>query len=133
MIESLPKKKFWELYNKLPKELQDGLFSDEVGENTEDICRRHGILNQLDFISNGVADVLLGVLPPNEFLESLEKKLGADPAMAKKVLHEVNRFIFFPVKASLELVYNLQMTPLAGNAAPAKKTARPGAYQEPLE
>lgn len=131
MIEHLPKKKFWELYNKLPVELQDALFSEEMGDNVIEICERYGALSSLDFVMDGVTDVMLGVLPPNEFLDSLEKNLKLDAAAARKMAHELNRFVFFPVKAPLEQIYNLQMTPIAGTGAPKKPLSK-SAYQEPI-
>jgi hypothetical protein len=45
--------------------------------------------------------------------------------------HELNRFVFFPVKAPLEQIYNLQMTPIAGTNTP-KKNLDKSAYQEPI-
>lgn len=132
MIEKLPTKKFWELYKKLPPELQDTLFSDEVGENIVEICARHEVSETLDFIIDGVSDVFLGVLPPNEFLDNLKKELKTEPAMTRRIIHEINRFIFFPVKGSLENIYDLQMTPIAGAVNPAQKNIQKSAYQEPI-
>jgi hypothetical protein len=133
MIENLPKKRFWELYKKLPAELQDALFSDELGENVLEICERYGAAGQLGLVQDGVTEVLLGVLPPNEFLEELEKKLTVEKPLVKKIVHELNRFVFFPVKAELENVYNLQLTPIAGKDSPSPNASVKSAYQEPIQ
>ncbi|MCX6758809.1 MAG: hypothetical protein NTX14_03815 [Candidatus Nealsonbacteria bacterium] len=131
MIEKLPKKKFWELYHKLPVALQDALFSDEIGENIIDICTRYDSLDSLDLLLDGIREVLLGILPPNEFLADLEKNLKTEETTTRRIIHEINRFVLFPVKAELENIYSLQMTPLAG--APSVNASPKSTYQEPVE
>ena len=129
---TMPTKRFWELYNKLPQELKDAIFADETGENLVEICSRYEQGGQLDFVMEGATEVLLGVLPPNDFLDELEKRIS-DKAAARKVIHEINRFVFYPVKAPLEEIYSLQLTPIAETAKPGQKPpAQRSAYQEPL-
>jgi hypothetical protein len=131
MTEKLPKKKFWELYHKLPVALQDAIFSDAIGENIVEICGRYEANDNLDLVMDGVKEVLLGILPPNEFLASLEKGLKNEESVKRRIIHEINRFIFYPVKAELEELYSLQMTPLAGTPSP--NASPKSAYQEPVE
>jgi hypothetical protein len=131
MIEKIPTKKFWELYHKLPTVLQDALFSDEIGENIIDILDRYGATEGLDQAIDGIAEVFLGILSPNEYLADLEKNLKTDETTTRRIIHEINRFVLFPVKAELEEVYNLRMTPLAG--APSVNASPKSTYQEPVE
>lgn len=131
MIEKLPKKKFWELYNKLPVALQEALFNDDLWESVGELCSRYEASENLDLVSDGLTDVLAGILPPNEYIASLKQNLKADPSTVNRMIHEINRFILYPVKAELEEVYSLQMTPLAGNPSP--KASPKSAYHEPIE
>jgi len=39
----------------------------------------------------------------------MEKELGFKKNIAKKVTQEINRFIFYPVKDSLEKLYNMEI------------------------
>jgi len=92
-----------------------------------------------------VGRVLIGILPPDDFQETLEKELKIEKDLAKRITHEINRFIFAPVKESLSEVYKIKIT--APEEAPLVKPAetKPGVippeekpkgedtYREPLE
>jgi len=131
MPDKISKQKFWDLYHKLPVELQDALFDDELWENVVELCNRYQVNEDLDLISDGLKDVLLGILPPNEYIDNLAKNLKTDKTTTSRIIHEINRFILFPVKEALEEVYNLEMTPLAGTPSP--NASIKSAYQEPIE
>ncbi len=45
-----PKEQLWELYENLPKELQEAIFSSENADKIYDICTRNGD-NKEDVIS----------------------------------------------------------------------------------
>jgi len=140
----MPKKytpeQFWKLYEKLPQELKDALFAEETGNNIYDVCKRNKILENLDQIVEYVGQVLVGVLPPEEFQETLEKELKLEKDVVKNVAREINRFIFYPVKSSLEELYKIEIAPPAkptGITPPPeeKPSAPPGkdVYREPIE
>jgi len=144
----MPKKytseQFWKLYEKLPQELKDALFAEETGNNIYEICERNGISENLDQIVEYVGQVLVGVLPPDELPETLEKEIKLEKEVAKKVSQEINRFIFYPVKTSLEELYKIEIAPIAGTPVkppPAGKKLeekpeaqkRMDVYREPVE
>ena len=144
----MPKKytpeQFWKLYEKLPQELKDALFAEETGDNIHDICERNGVLENLDQVVDYVGRVLVGLLPPDDLQETLERELEIDKERAKKIGQEINRFIFYPVKASLEELYKIEMVPIAGTPVkpPVKKVVeekaeerpkREDIYREPIE
>lgn len=111
MAKEYTREQFWKLYEKLPQELKDALFAEETGDNIYDICKRNKIIENLEEIVEYVGQVLVGVLPPDEFQEILEKKLKLKKEVAKKVAQEINRFIFYPVKSNLEELYRVSITP----------------------
>jgi hypothetical protein len=131
MPEEYTKEQFWKLYEKLPQELKDALFAEETGNNIHDICERNGILEKLDQLVEYVGQVLLGVLPLDEFQKTLEKELELDPEVAKKVYQEIFRFIFYPVKTSLEELYKIEIAPIAG--VPAKPPVKRVTEEKPKE
>jgi hypothetical protein len=152
MPEEYTREQFWKLYEKLPQELKDALFAEETGNNIHDICERNGILEKLDQLVEYVGQVLLGVLPLDEFQKTLEKELELDPEVAKKVYQEIFRFIFYPVKTSLEELYKTEIAPIAGvpvkppvkrvteekpetspEEKPEKKPKGMDRYREPIE
>jgi len=122
----MPKKytpeQFWELYKSLPQELKDALFAEETGNDNYEICKRNGIEENLAEIVEYTGRVLLGVLQPADFQEVLEKELNLEKELAKKVSQEINRFIFYPMKSSLEGIYKKEIMP---TAKPTKITPPP--------
>jgi len=140
------------LYEKLPKELQEALFSWETIDSLYDICEKNEITRseQISEIARCAGQVLLGILSPDEFQEVLEKKVKLKKEVAKKVAREINRFIFYPVKPALEETYKVPITPPpAGPTAGPKVASKPEAtapseekpptppredvYREPIE
>jgi archaellum component FlaC len=143
MAKKYSKEQFWKLYEKLPQELKDALFAEETGNDIEDICRRNKISENLGQIVDYVGQVLIGLLPPEEFQETLEKEIKLKKATAKKVSQEINRFIFYPLKSSLEEIYKMKLEPSAKSeiGKPAevpsqgekKPSPRKDVYREPVE
>ena len=115
------------LLAKLPEELKETLFAEATSDTIYGSCERYGISEEKAAeVSKFVGDVLIGLLPPNEFQGALEKELNLDSETAKKVAREITRYVFFPVKASLEELYKIEVTP-AGTTATPTSTARPEA------
>jgi len=139
MPKEYTREEFWKLYEKLPQELKDALFAEETGNNIYETCKRNGVENNLDQIVEYVGQVLVGVLPPDEFQATLEKEVKLKKDIAKKVAQEINRFIFYPVKSSLEELYKIEIAPPAKPKVvppPEEKPPAPPAkdiYREPIE
>lgn len=140
MTKKCPPDQFWKLYEKLPQELKDALWAEETGNNIYEICKRHGVEENLGEIVEYVGRALIGVLPPEDFQETLEKELKLEKEVAKKVAQEINRFVFYPVKTSLEELYKIEIAPSAKPAGitppPEEKPpvpAKEDVYREPVE
>ena len=106
-----PKEELWELYKYLPEDLQKATFSEEVGAKIQEICFNNEINDDdviFEIIKN-VGYVFLGLLPPNEFPDFLEKDLEIKRDLANKITLEITEFIFLPVQKSLENLYNIKM------------------------
>lgn len=110
MAEKLSSEKFWELYKNLPQELKNVLFSEETGNYIYETCKKNGAGEKLGEIVDYVGQVLIGVLPPEDFQKTLEKELKLDSETAKKMTQEIHRFIFYPVKPCLEELYRVEIT-----------------------
>jgi hypothetical protein len=131
MLEKIDHAKFIELYKKLPVDLQDAIYAQETGEKIEGICERNKTPELFDFINNGIGDVYLGVMAPDDFFAALEKELEGKTGI-RQIKLEINNFLLFPYKASLEKIYNLQ-APAAGiPPAPAAAPAA-GAATTPIQ
>lgn len=109
MLKKYTSEQFWKLYEKLPQELKDALFSDETGNNIYEVCQRNEVGENLEDIVDLVGQVLTGVLAPDDFQGILEKELKLEKEIAKKTAQEINRFIFYPVRTELEKLYQTKV------------------------
>ncbi len=133
MSEKYTPEQFWKLYKKLPQELKDALSAQEIGNDIYEICERNDILDKHKQILVLVSRVLLGTLPPKEFEEMLKKELKLTKETIKKVIREINRFVFYPVRSLLEELYEIEITPslpeksglVAKTPVPEKKESAP--------
>ena len=94
----------WKLYEKIPEELQEAIFSVEVANSVYDICEKNEI-DRISELAKIVGDSLLGILPPKEVEEMLKGKMAFSSQKAQKVAREIDRFIFYPLKDSLAQLY----------------------------
>ncbi len=101
----LSREEFLELYNDLPKELQDAMESDKTVTTTERLIDQQDLDNdQAAALVDLIGDSLMGLLPPSEF-EGALKKRGIPEEKAKKIKEAVSRFVFYPVKETLSNLY----------------------------
>ncbi|MBI4359375.1 MAG: hypothetical protein HY577_02240 [Candidatus Nealsonbacteria bacterium] len=143
------KEQLWKLYEKLPSDLKEAIFSADNADHIADICRRNSLPTELNSSLAKIAgDVLMGLLLPGDFQGTIEKELKLEKSLAKKVGQEVNRLIFFPVKDSLNLLNKIEAgaeETTTTKAAPARAVEEPvpapkkeriskaDTYREPIE
>ena len=135
------------LFDQLPEELQETIFSLDTSENILNVCRTYGLLSEeVGQISECVGQVLMGLLPPSDFQKEIQGRVGIPEVLAGAVTREINRFIFYPVKPSLEEIYKIEIstseTPVE-KAKQAEETEKTGeqteipqkkdVYREPIE
>lgn len=120
-----------ELYNALPKELQEALFSEQNARNIHEICIKNNVKDEdkIFGVSQNVGYVLLGLLPPSELRRVLEKDLGIDSILAQLISEEIARFILYPLRKLLEPLYETKITI---GVQPSKTIPRPVPITEEL-
>ncbi|MBI2038531.1 MAG: hypothetical protein HYT19_01235 [Candidatus Nealsonbacteria bacterium] len=104
MPKEYTKEQLWKLFEKLPEELKEAISSNETADFIWDICKKNEI-DEITKITQSVGNVLLGILPIDEFQGLLEEDLKLKKDISKKVSQEINRFIFYPVRTELEKLY----------------------------
>jgi len=111
MKRQYKQEEIWRMYERLPEELKDMFFSESASNDLVSICNRYGITEdeKIDEIGKYVGWVLLGLLPPEDLEEALEKEIGLGIYESKKIAQEVDRFIFQPVRSSLEGLYKKEI------------------------
>ena len=86
-MPNYPKEQLWELYKDLPKDLQEAAFSKEIAANIQEICFKNEVTSDsLIFdIAKNIGYIFLGLLPPNEFQDILEKELKIEKSKAEQI------------------------------------------------
>jgi hypothetical protein len=108
MAKEYTKDQIWELFEQLPEELKDAIFAVKTADEIHMACEKNNVEKEkIPAIAKLTGNVMLGILPPDEFQTALEKKIGLKPDVAKKVLSQINRFIFFPIRNELEQLYKI--------------------------
>ncbi len=93
----------------------------DTADNIWNTCERNNI-DGVSGLTKLVGNVLLGLLPPSEFQKELETELKLTSEVVKKVFHEINRFIFYPVQIELSKLYPTEAMPTATIQTPAAKS-----------
>ena len=106
MQEKISKEQFWTTYKALPKELQDAIFSEETAETIFNACADNGVEDErISKIAGYVGNILLGLLPPEQFQPALELDLNLDPKAAENICQIVYGSILEPVRDQLAELY----------------------------
>ncbi len=139
MAEKYSREQLWEFYKKLPEELKEAAFSIEAADVIQGVCQRNKIEeDKISKITEYVGNVLLGLLPPEDFQNTLEEELKLEKETIEKVAQEINRFIFYPVKPALEQLYKTGAVSKEETERPViekteRKPAKEDIYKEPIE
>ncbi len=134
-----PPEQLWPLYEKLPDELKEAIFSEKTAETIYDVCVRNGLKEkEISEIAKLTGYVFLGLLPLDEFEKTLQQELKLKEEVAKKTTLEIVRFIFFPVKESLEALYKIDiekpvLVPKVTETPTMPEKPKKDIYREPIE
>ena len=110
MLEDFPKEKLQEIYESMPQDLKEALFSQEISDTINDICLENNLEEkQISKIVEYVGYVFLGLLSPNDFEKTTKEKLIIKDDLAQKISRQITRLVFFPLKTSLELIYKIKI------------------------
>lgn len=140
MAKEYTKEEMWDVYKKLPEELQEAVFSPETAEHIRNACKRSDIKkSKIPDIAGFTGQVLMGLLTPKEFKKILREEVGLNKEQVKNVYREINRFIFMPVRETLSALYGVEIEPTK-KAQGVEKTetleegeSSEDRYREPIE
>jgi len=128
-----PKEQLWQLYKNLPKNLREAGFSKENAKNIHEVCIKNDITDEdvIFDIAKNTGYVFLGLLPPNEFSYVLEKDLKLEKSKAELIASEITRFVFLPVRSSLEALYKIKISPsIKPGGVPPSSSETPASSEE---
>lgn len=146
MLKQYTKEQLEQIYQKLPEELQEALFSLETAENIGQVCENYGILDaRVSEVAKYAGHVLMGLTLPQEFSGTLETDVKLSKTLADTIARDINRLVFYPVKPALEQLHRMEIEVTAKivTPKPPQETEEPqespeeqkgdDTYREPLE
>ncbi len=94
-----------EQFKKLPKEVQELLYSDQMLAIIKQIGdKNHLHIDQLGTLETTVGQVMLGFLDTARFPAELVEMLGVDRARADAIAQDVNDLLFVQIREALKAV-----------------------------
>ena len=75
---------------------------------------------------------MLGILPPEEFRNTLKQELNLKKDIAEKSAFQIERIIFFPVKKELDEIYQIKTSPKTV-IRQKTKTSKKDTYREIID
>lgn len=92
-----------QIIKELPSEIQKTVSFSYLGPKIENIGRRHFLqIDQVGELYGATEMVMLGLVHPNNFVSSIEKRLEVSRAVAEMVALDVNNEIFLAIRESLK-------------------------------
>lgn len=108
MISKYSQEQIEQSLTSLPEELKEALFSVETANAIRSACEKQGITdNRQGAIAELAGQVLLGLISPIDFQKALVSDIKLSTTIAEPIFREINRFVFFPVKAAIEKLHEI--------------------------
>ena len=86
------------IFEKLPKELQDLMESEDTGAFLLYLEEKYNLNDEkVSLLSKLVGDVILGILSPPNLISEIISKLAVDQNVASQISQEINAKLFAPV------------------------------------
>lgn len=107
-MQKIPKDEAWKIYETLPKDLKQAIFSEETANSILSASQRNGLTDQqTSQTAELVGYSLMGLLPLENLTQEIMQATNATQAQASQIFNEINRLVFFSVKISLDELYSL--------------------------
>lgn len=101
-----------EIYQKLPEDLKDAMFSVDSAEIIQSLGKKYNLaIDKIGELADETGLVMLGLTHPRDFISNLAQRLNVDKETARKIAEEVNTQIFATVRESLKKIHGIGATP----------------------
>jgi len=141
-MKEYTQQEMWDIYEKLPEDLQQAVWSPETAEHVRNACKRSSVeQDKIPQVAKFTGRVLMGLLTPEEFKIRLKEEVELSEEVIQNVFRGINRFVFMPVRETLSALYGIEIEPtkkprevegVKGKEQP-KKASGADKYREPIE
>ncbi len=134
MPQEYSKDQLWKLYESLPDDLKEAVFSEETANTIHEACTKNNLEEEkISEVAKYTGYVLLGLIPPNEFEKTLKDKVGLKDEALKQTAREIYRFVFFPLKETIEKLYEIEIESDEEDKAAAKAEKKNEPVKKPAD
>jgi hypothetical protein len=103
MEQEYTKEFFWSIYQKLPEDLKEAIFSEENNKTVNSICSKYNLNeDQISLAAKYTGRVLMGLLPLKDFSVTMELELNIDEETANQLSKDLHSSIFKHYTVSLD-------------------------------
>jgi len=129
-MDNLSREELWEICKTLTEDLKEAVFSEDTADAIWNISQLHNI-KKTSKLAKLTGQVLMGLLPPQFFKDTIQEELGLDEDTAKKASIEMEHYVFNQVKDELNQLYSETETETKKKEKPKEKS--PDTYRESIE
>lgn len=92
----------------LPEDVKEAIGSVNSAEKIRQVAKKHQLhIDQVGELGTQTGLVMLGVLPPRDFVKALTDKLQVTPEVARAIAADINTEIFNQIRESLKRIHHL--------------------------
>lgn len=105
-------------FSALPEDVKEAISSVNSAEKIRQVASKHKLhIDQVGELGTQTGLVMLGVLPPRDFVKAIVDKLQVTPEVARAIAADINTEIFNQIRESLKKIHHLDFSG-EGSAAP---------------
>lgn len=137
--EKVFRRQLLRIFEKLAPALKEAILSEETANVIWNISQRHDLENRVSVLARYIGLTLMGLLPLEEFKQTIKQELELEDEKTEKVFHDVNRYIFAGVKENLADLYESDITlpigkfPQRKEMVSEEKPRKKDTYRESVE
>lgn len=99
-----------EKYDNLPEDLRAALFNVDIANKMFEIGKKNRLtIEETGNVSEEAGLVILGLEKPQNLLANIKNRLNLDESEIKKIVHDVNEQVFFPLREALRKAHNIDI------------------------
>lgn len=118
--------KLAEQYEKLPEDLKQAVYSEDIALKLFDLGRKYGItIEKNGFLAEEVGYVILGLEKTEEFPKYVKERLDFDDEETAEIVKEINQQIFLPIREALKKAHQIEIKDLEEKTPEPRPPATP--------
>jgi hypothetical protein len=134
MLEKYTKEEINKIYEELPDNLKDVLFSEETSKNIYNSCKENDLNEEkMKEVSTLVGEIILGITSINDLEKNIVRDLEISIDKAKSISGEISRFVLSPVKEEIEQVFKKNTNKEVNDEDIPDRPEKKDIYREPIE